>query len=157
MGSFKYLLERGVYHLKRGVQDFEEWSGLMVSEEGIAVQYHLEKIFQWSLVAASIRAGPQKMKINCWEFHGCVSGGKHNDRLSTCPAYIETRMNGIHGGVNGGRACWIVAGETCRSNMQKSGGRIPGSCQSCDFFKLVVREEGIDFVIPDKILRTLII
>jgi hypothetical protein len=74
-----------------------------------------------------------------------------------CPAYIETRLTGMHGGENGGRACWVTAGEICRRNMKKTRGTVLKTCQSCDFYKMVINEEGIEYVIPDEILRALII
>lgn len=159
MAVFKHLLTRGIYPIRGGVRDFESWSRLMLREEGCDVKPHLEKIFQWSLVCVSVKEGSNKKKKNCWEFHGCKPIGRRKRfrRSITCPAYIETRLHGMHGGENGGRACWVTAGEICCANIKKTRGTILNTCQSCDFYKMVIIEEGIEHVIPEEILNALII
>ena len=51
------------------------------------------------------------MKINCWEFKGCGKEPRGNNvsSLGVCPASVEIRANGIHGGINSGRCCWSTA------------------------------------------------
>lgn len=49
-------------------------------------------------------------KLNCWEKKNC-------DKLD-CPARSETKLDGIHGGKNGGRACWVIAGTKCKDAPQ---------------------------------------
>ncbi len=57
------------------------------------------------------------MTVNCWDYKKCGrgAGGVKSSDLGVCPASTDTRMNGIHGGTNGGRACWIVAGRVFES------------------------------------------
>ena len=54
-------------------------------------------------------------KKNCWEFKQCGRqvGGAKAAQLGVCPAATETRLDRMHHGVNGGRACWAVAGTLC--------------------------------------------
>ena len=59
------------------------------------------------------------MKLNCWEFMKC---GKDNAKSKTsevaCPALSEKSLDGVHGGRDAGRACWVVAGTLCGGNVQ---------------------------------------
>ena len=77
-------------------------------------------------------------KQNCWEFKQC---GRGPTAKNDCAASKERMFNGLHGGMNAGRVCWVVAG---------TGGGTPVSgmfaialkdCLRCDFFKLVETEE----------------
>ena len=47
---------------------------------------------------------------NCWEHKKCgrEPGGSETESLGVCPAAVESRLDGVHGGRNAGRACWIV-------------------------------------------------
>jgi len=85
-----------------------------------------------------------RMKENCWEFKNCglESGGAEASEMGVCAAYKESRLNGVHGGTNGGRSCWVVAGTSC-NNMSQGGysEKIPG-CRECEFFMRVNLQEG---------------
>lgn len=84
-------------------------------------------------------------KINCWEFKKCgrQPGGNSVAEKGICPASVETRANGIHGGRNGGRSCWAVLATDC------SGGNVKETmyaqklkeCMNCEFYKVTFREE----------------
>jgi hypothetical protein len=85
---------------------------------------------------------------NCWEYMQCGRevGGRRADELGVCPAFKDIRLDGVHGGKNGGRACWAVAGSFAK---RKPSGKLAAKdkdcdCTSCDFFELVKREEGRD-------------
>jgi hypothetical protein len=81
-------------------------------------------------------------KLNCWEFNKCgrEPGGLHADEQGLCPATTEQRLNGVHGGKNAGRACWIVGMTLCNGKIQGSFAKKYDDCLECDFF-LKVREE----------------
>lgn len=81
-------------------------------------------------------------KLNCWEFEKCgrEPGGFNSKELGICPATTERRLDGIHGGKNGGRACWVVAGTFCEGEIQGTFACKEASCIHCDFFKEVVHE-----------------
>lgn len=83
-------------------------------------------------------------KVNCWEFMGCgrEPGGQRVAEMGVCPAAIESRLDGVLGGSNGGRCCWIVAGTFCRGEIQGTFARRYATCKECEFFRLVQTEES---------------
>jgi len=82
-------------------------------------------------------------KLNCWEFMKCgrEPGGVKNNELGICPASIEGRTDGIHGGANGGRACWAIAGTFCGDKIQGTFARKFEDCMKCEFYRGVMNEE----------------
>jgi hypothetical protein len=84
-------------------------------------------------------------KINCWEFKKCgrEPGGAREATLGTCSAATQQLANGIHGGQNGGRACWVIAGTLCGGKVQGSFAEKVDACQSCDFYQFVQRQETV--------------
>lgn len=82
-------------------------------------------------------------KQNCWEFKKCgrIPGGEHEKDLGICPAYGEKRLDAAHGGLNAGRACWVVAGTLCGGTVQGSFAKKYDSCEKCEFYKVVKKEE----------------
>ncbi len=93
------------------------------------------------------------MKKNCWEFMKCgqecaVDG---SSGLSICPALRESALDGMHGGKNAGRACWVVAGTMCGGKTQGVFAEKFGRCVMCDFYKLV-RSEEADFRMPSQLI-----
>jgi hypothetical protein len=83
-------------------------------------------------------------KKNCWEFKKCGrdSGGKNASELGICPASLEEKANGIHDGINGGRACWVIAGTFCKDKVQGTYASKVLDCIECDFYNQVSYEEG---------------
>jgi hypothetical protein len=90
------------------------------------------------------------MKKNCWEFKGCGrhEGGAHEKDLGICPAAVEKKLDGIHGGMNAGRTCWVVAGTMCSGEVQGTFAKKCSQCIDCDFYKSVSTEEGKGFLSP---------
>lgn len=86
-------------------------------------------------------------KLNCWQVKKCGRGpdGKTNTHQKPCPAATEERLDGVHGGKNSGRACWVVAGTYCGGKTQGTYAAKFEVCKNCDFFKLVCDEEGEEF------------
>jgi hypothetical protein len=82
-------------------------------------------------------------KKNCWEFKGCgrEPGGKKAVELGICPATTDERLDGVHGGKNAGRACWVLAGTYCGGAVQGTFAQKYKNCAVCDFYKLVREEE----------------
>jgi hypothetical protein len=97
------------------------------------------------------------MKKNCWEVKSCgrEPGGKNTDRLGICPAAVEVHLDGVHGGKNAGRACWVVAGTLCAGEIQGTFTTKFGSCEKCDFYHLVQKEEFPRFVLCSGLLARL--
>jgi hypothetical protein len=84
-------------------------------------------------------------KINCWEFMKCgrEPGGKHADELGVCPATTDTRYEGIQGGRNAGRVCWVVVGTMCGGEVKGTFARKYHDCKRCEFYKKVRKEESL--------------
>jgi hypothetical protein len=87
--------------------------------------------------------GEKMTKLNCWKFMKCGRevGGKNVKKLGVCPAATETKTNGIHDGINGGRCCWAIAGTLCRGETQGTFVDKFMDCTKCPFYKLVAQEE----------------
>ena len=77
---------------------------------------------------------------------GREPGGAKAKELGECPAAKEARVDGINGGKNGGRACWVITGTLCKGETQGSYAQKILNCTKCDFYKKVVDEEGRDLV-----------
>jgi len=97
------------------------------------------------------------MKRNCWEFTKCgrYAGGEHAPEHGICPAATEVKLDSIHDGKNGGRACWVVAGTLCKGKVQGSLAVKYQSCLECNFYSLVKEEEGINFKLSPFLLKRL--
>ena len=84
---------------------------------------------------------------------GREPGGAKVSQYGVCPATNETRLDGINGGVNGGRACWGIPGTHCLDYLRPT--EKFGRCLECRFFQLVEREEARNFEVMRKILKRL--
>jgi hypothetical protein len=84
------------------------------------------------------------MRKNCWEVKKCGRqvGGSHVHDLGVCPAATMRHLDGAHGGKNAGRSCWVVAGTLCGGEVQATFAKKFKTCQNCDFYKTVQREES---------------
>ena len=87
------------------------------------------------------------MKKNCWDVMNCEwqPDSLKIDEVGVCPAVKDSRFNGLHGGKNAGRVCWMIAGTLCGSKAQGTYAQKYKNCIKCDFYKLVKIEEGLDF------------
>lgn len=83
------------------------------------------------------------MKQNCWEFKKCgrQPGGHNVHHLGICPVTTHQELTGAHGGVNAGRACWVVAGSLCGGTIQGTYANKLTNCWRCDFMNAVKQEE----------------
>lgn len=82
--------------------------------------------------------------LNCWEYMLCgrEPGGINIGELGVCPSATDERFDGIHGGANAGRACWVVAGSVQKENIQCLFAKKNKNCGVCDFYQIVKKEEG---------------
>jgi hypothetical protein len=96
-------------------------------------------------------------KLNCWEFKKCGRQpiGEKNQELGICPASVEKKLDGVHGGQNSGRACWMIAGTYCKGEVQGSFVAKCVNCLQCDFYKLVRDEEKSKFIFAKNLLEKL--
>jgi len=99
----------------------------------------------------------KRAKTNCWEFMKCgrEPGGRQVDLRGVCPAAVEAKADGINGGERGGRACWAIAGTLCNGEIQGTFAMKLPACLHCDFYKLVLHEEGDCFQSSKEILHRL--
>ncbi len=83
------------------------------------------------------------MKKNCWDYTGCgrTPGGARAAELGVCPVAVHNGLNGVHGGANAGRACWVVAGSLCGGKIQGTYASKLNSCWRCEFMNSVKKEE----------------
>ncbi len=96
-------------------------------------------------------------KLNCWEFKKCgrQPGGPKAAELGICPATVEERLDGVHGGTNAGRACWVVAGTLCKGVAQGTFAQKYRNCKLCDFYEFVKKEEYPHFIYSAVLLKQL--
>jgi hypothetical protein len=94
-------------------------------------------------------------KQNCWEYKDCgrEPGGTNANELGVCPASLAEDLDGIHGGINGGRSCWVCAGTHCEGKAYGTFAARILSCLDCDFYQTVVQEEEAQFMIATEILK----
>lgn len=96
-------------------------------------------------------------KINCWEHKQCgrEPDGFRVKEFGECPAAVEDRANGMNDGVKGGRVCWAISGTLCGGKVQGVFASKVDSCLDCDFFKLVLEEQGPSLARLSEILKVL--
>jgi hypothetical protein len=94
------------------------------------------------------------MSKNCWEAKSCgrQPGGLKVSEFGVCSAAVETRVNGMNNGKNGGRVCWAIAGTLCGGKVQGSFASKVANCMTCDFYKSVKSEEGASCVLTKDVL-----
>ena len=83
------------------------------------------------------------MKQNCWEVMKCgrEPRGAKESEFGPCPVATYTALNGVHGGKNAGRACWVVAGSLCGGKVQGNEEQKRQACWNCAFLQQVKQEE----------------
>jgi hypothetical protein len=94
------------------------------------------------------------VKKNCWEFKGCGQKrrGCKNSHVE-CPVPGMATSNGINGGKNAGRMCWLVAHTMCKGETETTFEGMIKICGACDFYRLVKEEEGKDLVLSLDMLQ----
>jgi len=84
-------------------------------------------------------------RINCWDILKCgrEPGGAKVNLDGPCPAAMDEEANGVNNGANGGRVCWAISGTFCGMEVDGSEATKLLSCFTCEFFSLVLQEEGL--------------
>lgn len=95
--------------------------------------------------------------LNCWEHEKCgrEPNGSNAHNLGICPATIETKLNGVHGGTNAGRSCWVVAGTFCGGAVQGVFAQKYMTCKDCGFYQKVQQENFSDFQVSVSLIQKL--
>ena len=153
MGTLTTTIARGLYNLEIRAPRFKLLSEMIASLSS-SVTSELAKMRQWSLFCSSPWTGPDSNKKNCWEYSGCCkeTHGRYANMLGVCPAALESRLDGIHGGRNGGRACWVVSNTHCHGSVQESYEQKKKTCSQCGFYRSVQWEEASSFIKNDDLL-----
>ncbi len=94
------------------------------------------------------------LKQNCWEFKNCgrEPGGAKVGELGICPAANITSVNGVHGGINGGRSCWAVVDTFCGGSVQDNLVLKLHNCVACEFRTIVEADEQDALWSPQEII-----
>ena len=98
-------------------------------------------------------------KTNCWEFNKCgrEPGGARIKSLGVCATATNSTVNGLNGGINGGRLCWLISGTYGKSKAEYANCiamQNLTSCIECEFHNQVLREEGFTYT-DTKIRKTI--
>lgn len=72
-------------------------------------------------------------KLNCWDFNKCRN---ETGNMKRCPVKKESIANGLNGGINGGRICWVIMDSHCKKKARTD-------CFQCEFHYKVKAEEGL--------------
>ena len=64
-----------------------------------------------------------------------------------------TSSNGINGGKNAGRICWLISNTMCNGEAGASFEEMIKTCRKCDFYKLVKEEEGDKLSLPLDLIK----
>lgn len=154
-GSVKKYASRKLYELEQHAPRFRPVWRFAARLLGRDVVNRIEDLRHWSVLCASLRTGPRQDRINCWEYSNCRKEvhGQIADLLTVCPAALESRLDGIHGGRNAGRTCWVVPGTHCHGNVQSTLEEKRKACTYCGFYQKVCAEEGADFIRREEVLR----
>ena len=85
------------------------------------------------------------LKQNCWEFKRCgrEPGGSKAAEFGVCPAAMDASSDGLYGGKNRGRICWVVMGTFCAGVPQHTFAQKRLFCMTCEFFEKVKQEQRI--------------
>jgi protein phosphatase len=59
-----------------------------------------------------------------------------------CPAASDKAFDGMNGGLNAGRSCWLVAGTACKGSVSGIFAKEFETCRKCDFFKNIHAQNG---------------
>ncbi len=84
-------------------------------------------------------------KLNCWEVMKCGKGPEVSkaNPLGICPVASTISANGLNGGVNGGRICWVIADIHCENKTMCSCIQGASDFFKCEFYNRVKKEEGL--------------
>lgn len=74
--------------------------------------------------------------LNCWEFKKCgrEPKGKNTEQYGVCSVAMEITCDGLNGGKNGGRSCWLWRETACAKIMKKSSVQCIRECRECNFY-----------------------
>ena len=85
------------------------------------------------------------VKYNCWEFMKCGRevGGSKTGQSGVCPIATTLDANGLNGGTNAGRICWVIASTVSNDKAKCTDLHRERRCFQCQFRYKVLMEEGL--------------
>jgi len=93
-------------------------------------------------------------KQNCWDHMKCGKElGGANQHLGVCPTATAIELNTVHGGLHGGRSCWVVPNTLCNGSAQGTFAEKYRICEKCAFHDAVRSEEGMFFILAPVLLN----
>ena len=104
----------------------------------------------------AVSDGGGHAKKNCWDHMKCgreLGGAKQH--LGVCPTATAIILNKVHGGLYGGRACWVVPNTLCHGSKQGTFAEKYRLCEKCSFYDAVRNEEGMCFNFAPVLLNKL--
>jgi hypothetical protein len=79
---------------------------------------------------------------------GFGPGGSRTKKNGVCPAAQKNRLDGVHGGRHGGRACWFIDHTfDCGEGVQGDFSAKYPVCMNCRFYWTVRQEEDKNFAV----------
>jgi hypothetical protein len=159
MQRLKDIVARGMSYNSLGTRDYLEWSEKMLNDYGMEIKPFIKDIRRWSVAIPLSTEDDRMPKINCWQFMGCGLQMKGNlltfRKPYVCPVLSEKKFDGIHGGKNAGRACWMISHTICNGTRQDSLELKYKTCTICDFYRLVMEDEENNFIGLDALKKML--
>lgn len=160
MSLLKDFVSRGIYYQSIGITDYVRWSEKMLDYWGYGIAPYVKDIRKWSVAIQNSSGMNKAAKLNCWQFMGCRL--EKRDGLlcaikgpGICPVLSEKNFDGVHGGINGGRACWIVSNTMCYGKTQGTYEEKYETCTTCDFYRSVLEEE--DYLMSPSALKAMLL
>jgi hypothetical protein len=74
---------------------------------------------------------------------GREPSGQNAKQHGSCPVSTKASSNGLNGGINAGRICWILAENGCKGKVKCSNRHGEHACFQCEFRYKVIAEEGL--------------
>lgn len=96
-------------------------------------------------ISEGTRHVSSRRRLNCWEYQGCERGpgGRRWQSGNACPVGQAQALDGANGGVNAGRACWVITGTVCDGKKSGTYQQKIHECQKCSFYARVHVEEAL--------------
>lgn len=154
MGRIKSVCIAGARYCENGLMERAVLGRLLALSFGTLAPGLVDHIIRFWPELAEEHDLRVSWKLNCWEARRCTTliRGKGGGAM-LCPALTATALCGIHGGMNGGRACWTVRGTFCAGQTQGTMDEKRPACGDCSFFRSVAAEEGPWFLGSEAIVR----
>jgi hypothetical protein len=156
MGLIKQICISGAIYRQHGLEDHPVLSRMLLHEYGFSAAFMIDDLLEWSRDLSEKYRLRRSEKPNCWEVQKCSAlMDRSSGKKCLCPALTMKTLDGVHEGLHGGRACWVVDGTFCMGRLQGSHVEKREECGSCGFQDKVRETEGKGFIGQDSLLDIL--